>query len=46
MKLSDKQIKRMANMTFDSIYPHYINKVEKKEGQKGASSSHRMADWI
>ena len=30
MNISDKQIERMANMTFASIYPHYIKKIEKK----------------
>ena len=30
MKLSNKQIERMSKMTFASIYPHYITKVEKK----------------
>ena len=46
MNISDKQIERMANMIFASIYPNYIKKIEKKEEQKGASSSHRMADRI
>ena len=34
MKLSDKQIERMAKMTFASIYPLYLKKIEKKEELK------------
>ena len=34
MDISNKQIERMAKMTFASIYPHYIKKIEKREEQK------------
>ena len=34
MKLSDKQIERMAKMTFASIYPLYLKKIEKKDTTK------------
>ena len=44
MNISDKQIKRMANMTFDSIYPHYINKVEKKGRTK--KELHQVIEWL
>ena len=30
MKLTAEHIKRMKKMTFASVYPHYISKVEKK----------------
>jgi hypothetical protein len=29
-----KQDEKIANMTFASVYPHYINKVEKKAALK------------
>ena len=30
MKLTAKHNERIANMTFASVYPHYVTKVEKK----------------
>lgn len=30
MKVTEKQNERIANMTFTSVYPHYLSKVEKK----------------
>jgi hypothetical protein len=30
MKQSSKTDERIANMSFASVYPHYINKIEKK----------------
>ncbi|MCA0959811.1 DUF2200 domain-containing protein [Allomuricauda sp. XS_ASV26] len=30
MKVTEKQNERIANMTFASVYPHYLSKVEKK----------------
>ncbi|MEL4307616.1 DUF2200 domain-containing protein [Joostella sp. CR20] len=30
MKTTDKHNERIANMTFASVYPHYVTKVEKK----------------
>ena len=30
MKVTEKQNQRIANMTFASVYPHYVAKVEKK----------------
>ena len=44
MKISDKQIERMANMTFASIYPHYIKKVEKKGRTK--KELHQVIEWL
>ena len=47
MNISDKQIERMAKMTFASIYPHYIKKNRKKgKNKKRASSSYRMVDRV
>ena len=31
--ISDKYNERIANMTFASVYPHYVNKIKKKEEQ-------------
>ena len=44
MKLSKKQIKRMAKMTFAYIYPHYITKVEKKGRTK--KELHQVIEWL
>tara|TARA_B100002052_G_C15402432_1_gene384639 strand:- start:81 stop:440 length:360 start_codon:yes stop_codon:yes gene_type:complete len=44
MKLSDKQKERMANMTFASIYPHYITKIEKKGRTK--KELHQVIEWL
>ena len=30
MKVTDEHNERIAKMTFSSVYPHYITKVEKK----------------
>lgn len=30
MQLTDEHNQRIANMTFASVYPHYVTKVEKK----------------
>jgi hypothetical protein len=30
MKVTEKQNERITNMTFASVYPHYLSKVEKK----------------
>ena len=43
MKLSDKQIERMAKMTFASIYPLYLKSRKKGRTEKRASSSYRLA---
>lgn len=31
MKVTTAQNDRIAKMTFSSVYPHYVSKVEKKE---------------
>ncbi len=43
----DKQKKhdeRMANMTFSSVYPHYVTKVEKKGRTK--DELHQVIQWL
>ena len=44
MKLSDKQKERMANMTFASIYPHYVTKIEKKG--RTEKELHQVIEWL
>ena len=44
MKISDKQIERMAKMTFASIYPHYIKKIKKKGRTK--NELHQVIEWL
>lgn len=39
-----KHDKQMANMTFASVYPHYITKVEKKGRSK--EELHRVISWL
>tara|TARA_R110001583_G_scaffold15593_1_gene64061 strand:- start:121 stop:240 length:120 start_codon:yes stop_codon:yes gene_type:complete len=34
MKASAKHNERIEKITFSSVYPHYVTKVEKKEEQK------------
>ena len=36
--------KRIAEMTFASVYPHYINKVEKKGRTK--EELHQVIEWL
>lgn len=35
---------RIANMTFASVYPHYITKVEKKE--RTVKELHQVIEWL
>jgi len=35
---------RIANMTFSSVYPHYINKVEKKDRSK--DELNQVIEWL
>jgi hypothetical protein len=35
---------RMAKMTFASVYPHYVNKVEKKGRSK--AELHQVIEWL
>ena len=44
MKLTAEHIKRMEKMTFASVYPHYISKVEKKGRTK--EELHQTIEWL
>lgn len=44
MKTTDEQDKRIAAMTFASVYPHYITKVEKKGRTK--KELHQVIEWL
>jgi len=44
MKPSQDHDERMAKMTFSSVYPHYINKVEKKGRDK--TELHQVIEWL
>lgn len=35
---------RIANMTFASVYPHYVTKVEKKE--RTVAELHKVIEWL
>ena len=44
MDNSNKQDERIARMTFASVYPHYIVKVEKKGRTK--KELHQVIEWL
>ena len=44
MKATLEHNERIANMTFASIYPHYITKVEKKGRTK--EELHQVIEWL
>lgn len=44
MKKVYNQDERIAGMTFASVYPHYITKVEKKGRTK--DELHRVIEWL
>lgn len=44
MKITPEHNNRMANMTFASVYPHYITKVEKKGRTK--EELHQVIEWL
>lgn len=44
MKTTAEHNKRIAEMTFASVYPHYINKVEKKGRTK--EELHQVIEWL
>lgn len=44
MKVSKAHNERMAKMTFSSVYPHYVTKVEKKGRSK--EELHQVIAWI
>ena len=44
MKTTSKHDERIANMTFASVYPHYLAKVEKKGRTK--DELHQVIKWL
>lgn len=44
MKTTDKHNERIANMTFASVYPHYLSKVEKKG--RTTEELHKVIEWL
>ena len=44
MKISDTQRQRIARMTFASVYPMYVAKVEKKGRTK--EELHKVIEWL
>jgi len=44
MKTTPKHDERIAKMTFASVYPHYITKVEKKGRTK--EELHQVIEWL
>lgn len=44
MKNSDAQHQRIAAMSFASVYPHYVTKVEKKGRTK--EELHQVIEWL
>lgn len=44
MKTTSAHDERIANMVFASVYPHYINKVEKKGRTK--DDLHKVITWL
>jgi len=44
MKVTDEHNERIAKMTFASVYPHYVTKVEKKGRTK--AELHQVIEWL
>ena len=44
MKVTSEHNQRIAKMTFASVYPHYVTKVEKKVRTK--EELHQMIEWL
>ncbi|MEM6892110.1 MAG: DUF2200 domain-containing protein [Bacteroidota bacterium] len=44
MKVTPEHNERIAKMTFASVYPHYVNKVEKKGRTK--AELHEVINWL
>ena len=44
MKVTAEHNERIAKMTFASVYPHYINKVESKGRTK--KELHQVIEWL
>lgn len=44
MKVTAEHNERMAKMTFSSVYPHYVTKVEKKGRTR--EELHQVIEWL
>lgn len=44
MEITPKHIERIEKMTFASVYPHYVTKVEKKGRTK--EELHQVIEWL
>ena len=44
MEVTTAQIERVAKMSFASVYPHYINKLEKKG--RTIAELHQVIEWL
>ena len=44
MKTTTQHDERMATMTFASVYPHYVTKVEKKG--RSTNELHQVIEWL
>jgi hypothetical protein len=44
MKVTPKHNERIASMTFSSVYPHYVTKIEKKGRTK--AELHQVIEWL
>lgn len=44
MKNSNSHDERIAKMTFASVYPHYVTKIEKKNRTK--EELHQVIEWL
>lgn len=44
MKITPEHNKRMANMTFAEVYPHYVTKIERKGRTK--EELHEVIEWL
>ena len=44
MKVTAEHNERIARMTFASVYPHYVTKVEKKARTK--EELHQVIEWL
>jgi hypothetical protein len=44
MKATEEHNERIAKMTFASVYPHYLSKVEKKGRTK--EELHQVIEWL
>lgn len=44
MKATDQHHEKISKMTFASVYPHYVNKIEKKGRTK--EELHQVINWL